>query len=361
MPNSRLLYVLRTDALSSEARVFRVFDLLERKGCSPHVFALVKTLSEFDFANTQEICRAEKVQWAPLRHVLKFFELQVRTIAGVLRHPETADVIVIANYDLLVAGAALRVVFRRRVVVDLHEHYFRGLFGRYWVSQIVFTKIFSGVIFANRERAVDCMGAGALKSNAVAIIRNFPIATPGVVMTPSSGNKREILRVGIVGGYRPGRFVRESIRSLDTEDFGGRIEIVTFGPKAEVVCDHIELVEHGKFRHDEIEGLTEGIDVSLVFYDPRRSANNLFCEPNRYYQSYNAGKILISFLHSSLESIMDQYCLLTELDDFENSLRIAISDLLKRRKSSGWEFESIERKRVVFDDGIFGLNVLLKK
>ena len=181
MKSNRLLYVVRTDALSSEARVFKIFTTLRREGCSPHVIGLVKSESNFEFPNRQIICKSDRIPWGVVRHISKFIELQLRTLVSVLSHPERPSVIVIANYDLLFAGAILRVILRRKVVVDLHEHYLRGIFRHHRLSRFVYTRIFSGVVFANRERAIDTMGDSGVESSAVAIIRNFRLCSPGIV------------------------------------------------------------------------------------------------------------------------------------------------------------------------------------
>lgn len=350
-PVQNFAYFIRTGSVDSEGRVARFFSFLESHGGHCEMFAVVKKQSEFSFDCRQYISFSERIRFGPLRHISKLVDVQVTGLRYFLKYYRDADVIFLANHEFLFLGLTLRFFFRKRVIIDLHEHYYERLFRKQGFSRWFFTKLFSGVIFANVQRAEDFLGP-IENSDCVSIVRNLPDVPKSMLCLPHFTSDRK-LQIGLVGAAIPGRFVRESIRALDNPSIAKVAEIKTFGPETMEKTNHIQLFEHGRFSHDEIDVLTESLDVSLVFYDPDQNGNHLYCEPNRYFQAYNAGKFLISFHHESLKEFFDGGCFVISKTDFETAL-IKVIDKICRLKqvSQNDEIETFTREVANYRDSI---------
>ncbi|MEE9385360.1 MAG: hypothetical protein V3V08_18290 [Nannocystaceae bacterium] len=358
-PRRRIAYFVRTNQLATEARVARLFEALEAREYRCEVFGVVKQKSHFSHPCREYICAADRVGTHWLKLVAKLCEVQLAGAVAFFRHYRGVDSLVISNYEFLFLGLILRWCFGVRVVVDLHEHYGGWRFANRLFGRFLLLRAFSGVVFANRARADDFLGNSDGDSR-VAIVRNFPYVNVGAVPTPNISSAKSLI-VGIVGDALPGRFVRESIRSLDTVELATCIEIRTFGPKINESTRHVAVREHGPFGHWEIDELIADVDVSLVLYDPTLSANNRLCEPNRFFQAFNLGKTILCFQHPSLAQFYDAQCRIVDRENVAGSLRAHIGELVaekRRRQSERQLTSSAKRQRLVFEAGHENLAVI---
>ncbi len=356
-----IVYFVRTNTMQNEARVARLFRALSSANCNCVAYGVVKHRGDFDYAYTEYVASADRITNFPLRIIVKFFEVQRVVWRAARSEYKSADIIIIANHEFLPVGILLRLFGKKRVVVDLHEHYYEKLFHWHWWSNLFFTRIFSGVIFANRKRAEDFMGESGDYSK-VTVARNFPDASSGDVLTPAYSNNSKF-QVAIVGGAVPGRYVRESIRALDQLSLANKIEIHTFGPEVKEPTSYVNLKEHGMFKHWEIESLLEDIDGSLVFYDPSTNGNNRLCEPNRFFQAYNLGKIIFTFDHPSISEFFDKYCRIISQTSFADQLCEQVVAAANAKEKSfpitSTDIMGAERRRLLtYDDGLENLENL---
>lgn len=352
---------MRTDSLQREARIARLFRALEEKGAKVDVFGVVKSIDGFSYLHREHVCRADRIRLKLLKVPLKLLEIQFTAIKAFRAHYRSSDLLIIANHEFLLFGLLIRLFTRTPVVVDLHEHYFTWLFGIRRFSQLFFLRVFSGVIFANRIRALDFLSDRADSENVV-IARNFPNIPAGSMLVPQYC-RNEIYRVGIVGGDVPGRYIRESVQALDILEFKGQLELVTFGKPLDVQPANVAIHEHGAYQHWEIFDLLGNIDCSLVFYDPKKSANYLLCEPNRFFEAYNSGKTIFCFDHPSLSEFYDEQCFIIDESRFETDLIQLMNKAIDEKIVALRNHESangVNRHLLVFDEGIENLDFLLQ-
>ena len=349
----RTMYVVRTDALDTEARVSRLFTSLSNRGVTVKVFGVVKKISEFEFASEEYVCRSDSIGLRPLRLLGKYFECNFAAARFLQNEGRDGDVYILANFEFFALGLWLR-LFRKTVVFDLHEHYHRKLFRYHRVTHFIFAKIFSGVCFANLVRAKDYLGEYS-STKKVAVVRNIPYETHGVIRVPK-WVEDDRLRIAVVGGPRPGRFVLESIAALDTAEFASKVEIVCHGPELGVKTSFVPIVEYGRFKHWEIEDHLEKLDASLVFYDPAVSMNNRLCEPNRFFQAFNLGKLIFCFDHCTLREFYDEGVLIVSPDRFDSSFKEVVRRAIEMKQMKSLE---IERKLAVFEENTVNLDLLM--
>lgn len=361
----KIAYVLRTDTLRKEARVKKLTEYL--KGCNidSHVYAFVKTAEKFSGEYTNILCKSEAVRFSILRHVFKFVELQLRFLRLIYKERERFDTYLIANYEFIVAGFIAKSFFRVRIVVDLHEHYFSTIFKNKFLSKLLFGSVLDGVIFANRARMEDFIGISVCSPKfPAAIVRNFPERRGESTELSWKHIKADgdVVRIGIVGGIGIGRFVAESIKSLDREEFSEKVSIVTFGPETKFRVRHIAIEEKGPFVHNEIDVMiSKLIDVSLVFYDPKINSNNRLCEPNRFFQSYNEKKVILTFYHESIKEFYDESVIVIDDRNFDESIVSAVRGLMAKSQSETERLRLVlhSRPRVYFEDGVENLEGLV--
>lgn len=356
-----LAYFIRTPALKYEARVARFFGALSRRGVDCEVFAVVKEPFEFEYVAHEYTCKSDSLPWRPLKWFAKFVEVQIAGLFAYLSRYRHTDTLVFSNYEFLILGLLLRLFLRKKIIVDLHEHYFGHIFRHHWVSRFFFCRVFSGVIFANRMRAVDYLGDGAY-SDAVTIARNQPAVAAGEVKFPNYVDS-DVFSIAIVGNASPGRFVRESIRALDRPELAGRVELRSFGPHLNEPTSHVSLIEHGRFEHSEIDDLMTTVDASLVFYDPAHNGNFRLCEPNRFFQAYNLGKIIFCFRHESLEPYFDSGCCVIEPTRFSDDLREQVNVALAAKLNVLGEFgmqESGQRRLLTYEGSLENLERVIR-
>lgn len=344
-----------------EARVARLFRALQRNGTDVEVMGVVKTSDGFPYPHREYVCRADRVAWKVLKVPLKLLEILFVSVKAYRENYRDYDLVIVANHEFLFFGLLLRIFTRTAVVVDLHEHYYARLFRTRRFSSFLFLRAFSGVIFANRIRAIDFLAQRA-NSAEVVIARNFPDVPPGVVVAPKFTPTNKY-RVGIVGGNVPGRYIRETVQALDKSEFRDKIELVTFGKPLGFNLKQIAISEHGTYRHWEILGLLKTVDCSMIFYDPSTSVNNRFCEPNRFFEAYNSGLTIFCFDHPSLSDFYDKFCEIIDREKFEIELRRKLEKAIEIKKEALREPESaprLDRRLLVFDEGAENLDFLLQ-
>jgi hypothetical protein len=356
-----IAYFVRTDLLQSDARIARLCRVLSDHETNVEVFGIVKSRDGFTYAHREYVCRTDNVKWKLLKVALKLLEIQIAGLRAYWRHYRHSPLLIFANHEFLILGLFLRLFFRQSIVVDLHEHYYAWLFGKKWFSRPFFLSIFSGAIFANRMRAIDFIGDRAESDNVV-VLRNMPDTPSGNIPAPSYCSSDKF-RLGIIGGFKPGRYIHESVRALDIPENTGQLEILTFGSPLNISTRNIPLVEHGRYRHWEIFDLLNQIDASLVFYDPLRSDNNRLCEPNRFFEAFNAGKIVFCFDHPSLREFYDSQCVVVSKQNFGSELTDKVGKAAAMKKLSNDSNDKqnmIDRRLLVFDSGIENLDFLIR-
>lgn len=358
----KIVYLVRTNSLQREGRIAKLFRVLEEHDQEVEIFGVVNRKEGFKYRHREYICKSDKYQSKTIKILAKLAEIQYVAFRTFRRHLRNADLLIIANHEFLFVGLLLRIFYRVPIIVDLHEHYFASVFGRKWLSRFLFLFAFSGVIFANRHRAIDFLGPKASAHNVV-VVRNFPDDNRSTVIAPSYCQEVTFC-IAIVGGDKPGRFIHESVLALDHPLFADSVSVKTFGDPIGIATKYVKFVEHGAYRHWEIHELLQVVDASLVFYDPTLSNNNRLCEPNRFFEAYNMGKVVFCFNHSSLSEFYDDQCKVINqqqfVSDFRNQLGESIED---KRFNTGMSTirKPVQRSRLVFDDGIENLGFLLGK
>jgi hypothetical protein len=348
-----ITYFVRADSLRFEARGEKLLTYLDAHGEEPLMAAVVKEPYNFKFNSIQKIHNGGP-KWMPqvLRHVLKFIVIQLFFLRVLFKKRQKISYIIIANYEFLPIALVLGPLIKIPIYVDLHEHYFTDLLASPRVANFVFTRWLNGVIFANQSRADDLLGPYS-RGSRVSVVRNFPdVATESVeTRAKVAGSK---IKVTIVGNIAPGRFVEQSIRSLDDFEFAESIEIHLFGSFPDFELTHVSLINHGRFNHEDIDRLISEMDVSLVFYDPSYSKNFLMCEPNRFFQAYNAGNKIVCFEHPSLYEFYDAAVRIIDTQEFEDDLKDSVRDFVKIFNShAGYVHQ--KRKKLTFNEGVTGL------
>lgn len=351
-----IIYFIRTDSLQYEARGEKFCKYVEHHGYAVLMAAVVKKNFKVNFRSIQKVVNiGNKLipQWG--RHLVKFVAIQYFFFKTYHKRREQISHIVIGNYEFLPAALILALISRTRIYIDLHEHYFTRLFINPHFANFILTKWLDGVIFANHARAEDLLGqySGGEK---VSIVRNFPDIKGGSIVV-NNFHVNQKIKLAIVGNIAPGRFVEESIRYLDSNQFASKIELHLFGRIPLIKTLFVEHVNHGSFNHDEIDDLMQSIDVSLVFYDRSYSKNYFLCEPNRFFQAYNAGNKIICFDHPSISEFYDDHVLVINEDNFKCEFVQAVSSLTDKLNNDKNNNERT-RKVLTYNDGITGLKWL---
>lgn len=351
-----IIYFIRTDSLQFEARGEKFCKYVKHHGYGVLMAAVVKKNFKVNFRSIQKVVNVgSKLIPQPIRHLVKFVAIQYFFFKTYHKRREQISHIVIGNYEFLPAALILALIARTRIYIDLHEHYFTRLFINPYFANFILTKWLDGVIFANHARADDLLGqySGGEK---ISIVRNFPDIKGGSIVVNNFQVNQKI-KLAIVGNIAPGRFVEQSIKSLDVKDFSSEIEVHLFGRFPLLQTSNIDLINHGTFDHDEIDDLLKSVDVSLIFYDRSYSKNFFLCEPNRFFQAYNAGNDIICFDHPSLSEFHDKSTWIIGEDDFKNQLFNVVKILSVKLRN---EAKSTECKRelLTYVDGVKGLSWL---
>ncbi len=342
--------------MKHEGRVARLFQALSDRGCRCEAFAVVKEKSRFEYDCVEYVAWADTIAFHPLKILVKLLETQWAGWKAYRRHFRDADTLILANHEFFPLGIMLAALSRKAIFIDLHEHYYSGLLGQKWFGGWFFLQLFSGVIFANRARAEELLGELAGTANVI-ITRNMPVLPPGNVATPAFVVDDRLV-LAIVGAPLPGRYIRETLKVLDTPEMASVIKIRTFGRRHMLDLRDLEVEQHGPFHHSKIDDLTRGIDGSFVFYDPGLNDNNRLCEPNRFFQAYNLGKLIFCFDHPSLSEFYDEGCHIVDRDDFAQSLRshVLAAVACKRNPAA----PTFDRRLLRYEDGLVNIGALIE-
>lgn len=351
-----IAYFIRTDSLKFEARGEKFCNHLKNYAHDTLMVAIVKETFNVPYEAIQKVVDVGN-KFIPLwaRHMIKLIAIQYLFFKIFYKRNKQISHIVIGNFEFLPAALILALFVRIPIFVDLHEHYFTKIFIHPCFANFIFTKWLDGVIFANQARADDLLGKYS-DGEKVSIIRNFPDIKAGSIVLDNFQESQKI-KFAIVGNIAPGRFIEESIESLDVTDFSSEIEIHLFGRFPHLEVSNIALINHGAFNHDEIDDLLKSVDVSLIFYDRNYNKNFFFCEPNRFFQAYNAGNEIICFDHPSLSEFYDASTWVINEENFKNELFQVVKSLIKKLRNDDIS-KKCRRELLTYVEGIKGLKWL---
>jgi len=341
-------YYIRTNSLARDDRVLKTLDLLQVGGYQPSVYAVVKDVTNVKYMAKQVRLKTRRIPASGLPvKLIRAAEFLFVSLFSYMIRPK-GDAVWYANYDFLLL-LILAALLRRKIIWDLHEHpegwlvssrLGRALF-RFLVKRAI-------VIVCNeprRDKLQEQIGMVIPKS---VILRNYPSRQSISKMkealdSVASKGGESSFSVGIVGGYFPGRKVKESIAVLDRlhTDLNGKFDIrIVGGNKLSDAPKYIS--QSGPIDFSELLAGVAELDVSLCFYDCT-SINNYLCEPNRFYQSLVLGQAVLTFPHPSLKG--EGYPGHFEIADneFEQKLYSQVKKLvLAGRKSYPYEIGNIE-------------------
>jgi len=351
-----IVYFIRTDSLQFEARGEKFCRYVKNQGFDVLMAAFVKKSFKVCYEAIQKVSNlGNKLVPRWVRHLAKFIALQYFFLKTFYERRKQISHIVIGNYEFIPVALILALIVKTPIYVDLHEHYFTKKFLPPYIAHFLLTRWLDGVILANQARADDLLDKYS-RDEAVSIVRNFPdiVSSTLVLKNIQIGEK---IKIAIVGNIAPGRFVEESIKYLDSNEFASKIELHLFGRFPLIKTSFIEHINHGPFNHGEIDDLMKSIDVSLVFYDRSHSKNYFLCEPNRFFQAYNAGNKIICFDHPSISEFYDDNVWVISEDNFKCELVQAVSNLTDNLNNVKINHECT-RKVLTYKDGVAGLKWL---
>ena len=330
-----LTYLIRTNSLDSDERFDKTLTFLEDLGEKVTVFGVVKSVS------SRADRFVERTLWLRKRFrsgnlvAIKYAELLVRTalfLLGTLGKRRWY-----ANYDFLPLQAITTLFASRanRPIWDLHEmppgfairnHVIRRLFA--------FLLERSHVIVCNESRRKVLEETFGVALPDALVLRNYPSAATREQLASARRDhlesvpfREDALSVVIIGGDVPGRYVTESIKVIaDLRAETGLDITVTLvgGAPLENAPDFVTSTGFLPFRQ-LVSECVKG-RISLCFYR-MNSLNNIFCEPNRFYQGLLAGQSVVSFDHPSLQDIVSPLRWIVDEDSFEASLKTTLKAL----------------------------------
>lgn len=356
----KISYLIRTNSLNTDDRFNKTHRFLVDAGAECDIFAVVKSRSDGFSLDSQPMLWSRKHLPDGRFITLKYLEMLLRSSAYLLMSWTQRRWF--ANFDFLPLHA-LSVAFsrsRNRPIWDLHEMppaavarnpVLRGIFS--WLLRR------SDVIVCNEARRAALEENFGVDLSGALILRNLPDIRTFKRLRHARKRHLDTVEaaadartVVILGGASPGRYVEESLEVLAELQSGPLPDLKTRiigGNVADPLPSFVQAT--GRIPFAELVEQSVTGSVSLCFYD-LRSLNNLYCEPNRFFQALVAGQHVISFIHSSLAGFDYPWHRKITQDDFRAELRAALVEILSDKESASarlsWA-ETVDHPALTFD------------
>ncbi|MBN8193769.1 glycosyltransferase family 4 protein [Bacillus sp. NTK074B] len=289
-----------------------------------------------------------------------------------------ADIYHFHDPELLPAGVLIRLMTKRPVIFDVHEHYPNAIMSKkylknwlkrpisllYRMIERVSLTVISGVIYTTEEIGERYKRYKSIK------IENYPLKTMFNDLNERSPNEFELL---YLGGITPIRGIEELIRGFAIVHqaipearlvFVGGFESHSFELKIKKIVEELDLENHiefkGKFPYTQIAQFLSHSSLGVIPYLP--VPNHLVCLPNKLFEYMAAGVPVIASDFPHYRKVVEN-AQVGILVDPEQPARIAegILSLLTNQSSLGkysingkssfdktYNWEEEERKLVTF-------------
>ncbi|MCP3740150.1 glycosyltransferase family 4 protein [Rossellomorea sp. BNER] len=221
-----------------------------------------------------------------------------------------ADLFHFHDPELIPAGTLIRLISRKPVIFDVHEHYPNAIMSkRYlktwlkipirWVYEIierVCLPVLSGIVYTTKE-----IGTRYKKYKSVKI-ENYPIKDMFVQSRKGNIDSYNLL---YLGGITAIRGIEELIQAIDiivksepraTLTFVGAFESKAFETKIKNLITELELENHiyfkGKVPYEDIEKYLSMSSIGIIPYLP--VPNHLVCLPNKLFEYMASGVAVVA-------------------------------------------------------------------
>jgi len=351
MTNQVTKMFIRTDALSQDDRVNKISKLL-KEACDVQTVAFVK--------NGEKVRSGTHLVMLHSRHwnlpkLIRLVEFVVKQIFWYFKLNK-GGILWLNNEDFIFVLFFERLFSRHeKTVVDFHElPRFIAEKSRIqtWLWRWLLKR--SHIIHANEYRSSLVRLSNVGKQNYV--LRNYPSAVTNAKLSQSEsyeGSKS----IGIFGLPLEGRYILESIdcvlKSNGASSREKQYKMYLVGStrnqyRIDLSPQHVFT---GRLTHTELIDYYNRVDICLCFYGGS-SLNNKLCEPNRFFQAYNANKHIVTFDHVSLNEFFDDGVHIINEEDFHEELFALLINNSFCNK--------IDRKLVVFESQRETLGTILK-
>lgn len=356
----KISYLIRTNSLNTDDRFHKTHRFLIDAGVECDIFAMVKSRSESFSADSQPMLWLRKHLPNGRFIAFKYLEMLLRSSAYMLMN--RANRRWFANFEFLplhVFSAALS-RSSNRPIWDMHEMP-PAAFARNPVMRALFSWLLrrSDVIVCNEARRAALEEKFGVDLSGALVLRNLPDFRTAKRLRHA--RKKHLETVGfatdartvvIVGAAAPGRYVEESLEVLAELQTGPLPDLRVRRIGGDVDGPLPSFVQAtGTIPFSELVEQSVTGSVSLCFYDVR-SLNNLYCDPNRFFQALVAGQHVISFIHPSLEEFDYPWHREITHDDFRAQLRARLVEILSDSESASarlsWA-ETVEHPALIFD------------
>lgn len=350
-------YLIRTDSLATDDRFDKTLEFLLKAGHQVHVYAVVKHVTKSNLAKvTQKKLFLRTLFPANRAKVLKFFELLFGCAVFLFGR---RGGVWYANFDFMPLHF-LSCVFassKKQIVWDLHEmppELTKKHFVSRWIISFLLRK--SKVIICNhsRKRALE-LNYGVNLTGAL-VLRNYPskfandfLISARMNYLDDLGECNDLNNIVITGGFMPGRCVEESIEVVQRlrQKTGRDIRVkLVGGPDMPNMPSFVTSTGRLPFLKLLSHCVTGAI--SLCFYD-RATENNLYCEPNRFYQGLIANQFVVTFEHPSLVEKRHPAHVEISQDRFPESLEEALLDLFDKTSGNVGPAANVDPCEFVFE------------
>lgn len=328
----RVQYLIRTNSLSSDDRYQKTLAFLRECGIRPYTTAVVKTKSIRSDDLTEIILWSRKYLSSGSFLGIKYIEILGRVLPSLFSRSETFW---FANFDFLPLQILLTYLRPRVTIIwDLHEMPPATFYNNRYLKPIFCRLLLkSRLVVCNKERLQSLEEDFGISLNKSLVLRNFPSETTikkiqsRRLIYLNNEHRSRCIQIVILGGDLPGRYVRRSVELL--LDLAGRrkvdLNITVVGSMTDPVNDQrCEVTGFLPFE-SLVERSVEG-DISLCFYS-LNSKNNIYCEPNRFYQAIASGQYVITFFHDTLVSINYPFHSVISEFNFEEDLEKVVWEI----------------------------------
>lgn len=331
-----ITYLIRTSFLDRDERFLKTYDFLKISCEEVSVFAIVRDTVSFPQPCVQQRLKTRKLGGDGRFIVLKYLEMMLVSALHLIRHGGRRWY---ANYEFMplqLVGALFR-GSGAKPIWDLHEMP-GGLLVRNSIMRhtIAFLLRRSAVIVCNDSRRKALERIFRVDLSDALVLRNYPgrramqiISEARASYLSDTSPEEDAKNLVIIGGVRPGRYVRESVEVIDAlrKDSGLDLRVTLVGgPSLDYPADFVEST--GFLSFEDLAGRTaEGL-TTLCFYR-RNSLNNTLCEPNRFYQAIAAGQYVLTFDHPSLDEIAYPRHVTIDEENFAPALKAALLSIIE--------------------------------
>lgn len=349
----KLTYYIRTNSLDSDDRFKKTQQFLKQTGWQVNTIAIVKNKSaieenvEESTLFTRDFFRQNSFK------AIKYIEFFIKTLfLSRVKSPYSW----FANFDFLHVQI-LFLLLGKKVIWDMHE-YPSSFFVTNPVLRFLFRKMLKKnlVICCNKERLQQLEKDFSMKVVNSLIIRNYPSEDTlnQISQISLSNNKRlnasDAFKVGIIGGYLPGRYVDESMQALAKlyDNKLNNIEVTLIGGNTYPVSKQEYIHSTGPISFESLIEQSSKISTSLCFYDPSK-LNNYLCEPNRFYQAIALQQYIVTFDFPTLRQFNYSRHRVISVENFELDL-IAVLKSISLEISRGDKPENFSLSEITFEN-----------